>query len=208
LHEADVAIIDGFRVDLERAAAERRRIEERAAADVAKIEAELVQLSTFVLRKDGFIHSGERHPLRPGVPPTSQEILMVEDDPSFLRAMGRLLKAHGFRVAEAATVAEAIEHVTGRARVGPRFDFVILDLALPDGSGVDVLKLVRQGASGTDVIVISGIVDETLLARAKKHGASKILVKPIDFDELLAMLGVDEGPPSSVEIPTVPEMTS
>jgi CheY-like chemotaxis protein len=185
LREADRKIIAGLQEDNKLAAAQRE-----------KLEFEVAQISAELLRERGILaHSGRREPLRPTVPLTAVEVLIVEDEHSIRRALAKILAHYGFRVSESDTVAEALVVIRGRQRVGPRFDFVVLDLQLPDGSGIDVLQMIhagRPGTAGTHVIISSGTLDQDLLEDARRYGASAILVKPIDLRELLALLGCTE----------------
>jgi CheY-like chemotaxis protein len=169
--------------------ANRRTIEALRQADEAR-EAEMAQLAEDMLRSKRFIHSGERHPLRPGVPPVVLDVLVVEDDAYLLRALGRLVRRHVSRVVEAGSAREAL----GLVRAGARFDVVFLDLLLPDVSGLDVLRAIRRDSPRTDVVVITGIAEDRTIAEARECGAKKVLVKPFEVEELLALLGVAETP--------------
>ena len=68
-------------------------------------------------------------------------LLLVDDDALVLRAVSRLLRGRGYDVESAASVASALERLSGAA-----FDVVITDLSLADGSGLDVLDATRAGA--------------------------------------------------------------
>lgn len=189
LTETQVRIIEGLQ------AAERNRTEQlrQEAALREQLEFEVAQISAELLRERGFMKpSGNREPLRPAVPPSAVEVLIVEDEQSIRRLLIKILGHYGFQVAESATVREALEMIRGRDRVGPRFDFVVLDLQLPDGSGLDVLRMVHAGRPGTDVIITSGALDEDVLEAARRWGAAAVLVKPIVLAELLALLGIVE----------------
>jgi CheY-like chemotaxis protein len=172
--------------------ADRRTIE-GLQAEQEKFRYELAQANAEILRNKGSVtYSGRRIPLRPPTPPSLLEVLIVEDDPPTRQALAKVLGHYDYRVTVAGEAGEAIEQVRRRERVGPKFDFVVLDLILPDGNGLDVLKAVRAGSPGTDVIVTSGSIDEAVLLEAQSH-AAVLLVKPVDLNELLALLGCING---------------
>jgi DNA-binding response OmpR family regulator len=68
-------------------------------------------------------------------------VLVVDDEPQIVRGLRVILRSAGFEVAQAATKREALDAVAVRPP-----DVMILDLVLPDGSGVEVCEQVRRGA--------------------------------------------------------------
>jgi DNA-binding response OmpR family regulator len=109
-------------------------------------------------------------------------VLLVEDDKTARRAIALLLKRQGFAVSEATTVAEAMQGIVR----GP--DWTLLDLMLPDGSGLDVLRTIRSEGLRMRVCVISGC-HEHVLEQAREMGADCALAKPLDVNRLLEVLG-------------------
>ncbi len=107
--------------------------------------------------------------------------LIIEDD-SMIR---RLVEVQLSR--EAIDVTTASDVGAGRAalEVG-QFDLIILDLTLPDGSGLDMLKLLRQQGSTAHVIVLSGAVGELDRVGALQSGADDYVSKPFFARELAA----------------------
>lgn len=81
-------------------------------------------------------------------------------------------------VGEAATAAEAVR------RIGfDEPDVVVLDLDLPDGSGIDVCRRVRIVSPGSRILILTGFADETALAAAREAGAAGFVLKKIhNFD--------------------------
>src|SRR3954449_6189072 len=79
-------------------------------------------------------------------------VLVVEDDPSVCRAMGRGLRSAGIQPRFAATLHEGIALLD-------QSDVAIIDLDLPDGSGTELLRAVREGSLPVRVAVCSGRVD-------------------------------------------------
>ncbi len=120
-------------------------------------------------------------------------ILLVDDDKNFLDATVKLLEALGHRVSAAGTVAEAREQVTRET-----FTHLLLDLMLPDGSGLHVLDALPQGPDSVRVALITGHPSVKTLLK-DLHGPNiSYLVKPIDLARLEALLGDGQKPDSAV----------
>jgi two-component system, OmpR family, response regulator len=109
--------------------------------------------------------------------------LLVEDDLPFAGALLSLLKLRGYTVDAAHTLADAID----KQRFA-QWDFVLLDLHLPDGDGLDFLKLLRSKKIQTPVIVLTAKDQISDRVRGLDAGADDYLVKPFDTEELLARL--------------------
>lgn len=106
--------------------------------------------------------------------------LVVEDDPGTRRALAELLDELGHESAEAASVAEGL---AAFRRAAP--DVAIVDLGLPDGDGLD---LVRSAPEGTAVLVLTGQGSVRNAVEAMKAGAYDFLVKPLRPSQLRATL--------------------
>ena len=105
----------------------------------------------------------------------------MEDDLPARRALCRILSLRQFEVHEVGTVYDA------QRALGPAFDWVLLDLMLPDGNGIDVLRRIKRERLPVKVCVISGGCAE-LFDEARACGAEEALVKPIDTQQLLQVL--------------------
>ena len=113
---------------------------------------------------------------------SGQRILVVDDEPQILRALGTTLRGAGFVVDTAATASDAL---TVAAATPP--EAVILDLVLPDGNGTDVTRELRTW-SDAPVIVLSAVGEERQKIAALDAGADDYVTKPFSVDELLARL--------------------
>ncbi len=111
-----------------------------------------------------------------------QRILVVDDEPQILRALGTTLRGAGYSVETAATAEQAL---TAAAAHPP--EAVILDLVLPDGSGTDVCRELRRWTEAP-VIVLSAVGEEREKVAALDAGADDYVTKPFGVDELLARL--------------------
>ncbi|KMO79328.1 DNA-binding response regulator [Mycolicibacterium chubuense] len=109
-------------------------------------------------------------------------VLVIDDEPQILRALRINLSVRGYDVRTAATGAEAL-----RAAADFRPDVVVLDLGLPDMSGIDVLGGLR-GWSSVPVLVLSARTDAFDKVAALDAGADDYVTKPFGMDEFLARL--------------------
>ncbi len=108
------------------------------------------------------------------------QILVVEDEEQIRRFVRMSLEAEGYRVCEAET------QKRGLIETGTRKpDLLIVDLGLPDGSGVDLIRDVR-GWSGVPILVLSARVEEGDKIEALDAGADDYLTKPFGTGELAA----------------------
>jgi len=95
--------------------------------------------------------------------------------------MALILKRHGFAVCEAGTVAEAM------AALGAKPGWVLLDLLLPDGCGIDVLKALKSDGGSSKVCVITGC-GPGMLEEVRRMGPEHVLTKPLDVGRLIEVL--------------------
>ena len=109
-------------------------------------------------------------------------VLVVDDEPQFLRALATNLRGAGYDVETAATAGEA--HAA--AGFQPP-DAVILDLVLPDGTGTEVARELRTWTD-VPIIVVSAVGDEDEKIAALDAGADDYVTKPFAIGELLARL--------------------
>lgn len=110
----------------------------------------------------------------------SARILVVDDEPQVLRGLSAALTAAGYEVATAASAAAAIE---AAALLPP--DAVVLDLILPDGTGVEVCRRLREWTQ-VPIVVVSAVDEETEKIAALDAGADDYVTKPYAVGELLA----------------------
>jgi two-component system KDP operon response regulator KdpE len=109
-------------------------------------------------------------------------VLVVEDERALLRALAMNLTARGYEVTEAESGTRALS-----AAAAEQHDVIVLDLGLPDLSGMDVIKGVRAYSS-TPIIVLSARTGTSDKVAALDLGADDYVTKPFSIDELLARL--------------------
>lgn len=107
------------------------------------------------------------------------DILLVEDDEDLREMVMGLLSRWGYKVKVAKNYQEAIENLTSF-----RFSLLISDINLPDKSGVDILKWVKQNAPMCRVILMTGYLEETDIHDALDLGVFGFIAKPISRKEL------------------------
>jgi PAS domain S-box-containing protein len=106
------------------------------------------------------------------------QILFVEDHKDTARVLTRILQNAGFEVSHADTLAKARELAAGR-----RFDLVISDVGLPDGSGLDLMRHLRE-TQGLTGIALSGFGTDDDVAASTAAGFAEHVTKPVDWERL------------------------
>jgi two-component system nitrogen regulation response regulator NtrX len=109
-------------------------------------------------------------------------ILIVDDERNILSSLQGALGREDYAVDVAATLAEA------RDKLREAFDVLLLDVRLPDGSGIDLLSEVRQAAPETVVIMMSGHATIDTAVEATRLGAFDFFEKPVSLERLLVVL--------------------
>ncbi|WP_082877027.1 winged helix-turn-helix domain-containing protein [Hydrogenophaga crassostreae] len=118
----------------------------------------------------------------------SLQVLLVEDDRELRATLSAALQVEGYRVAAAASLADARAVLAHGAERG-KFDLVLLDLGLPDGDGETLLGVLRA-EQRAPVIVISARHTDDPKIRLLDAGADDYLVKPFSVGEMLARMRV------------------
>jgi DNA-binding response OmpR family regulator len=118
-------------------------------------------------------------------------VLVVDDEPLILEFLAENLRADDFTVLTATSGGAAID-----ALAASRPDVVLLDVVLPDMSGYDICRRVRQGDAVNDpwdpdlpIIMLSAKAEHTDRVRGLNRGADDYVTKPFHYPELLARIG-------------------
>jgi len=124
--------------------------------------------------------------------PRGLNVLLVEDDEFTQKAMTRLLGEIGHRYRVAESVRSALDLASRE-----KFDLVISDLGLPDGSGHDLMRaLRRRSPDNIRAICVSGYGMEDDIRKSREAGFNEHLTKPISLDTLEATIAkVTESSP-------------
>jgi two-component system cell cycle response regulator CtrA len=110
-------------------------------------------------------------------------VLLIEGNAKAARSLGITLKAAGAVVDHSATGAEALELSRHY-----QYDVVLLELALPDIDGFDVVRRMRTGRNDTPVLILTGLDRPEVKVRSLGLGADGYMTKPFDTAELLARM--------------------
>lgn len=113
-----------------------------------------------------------------------QQILVIDDESSIRRVLRLNLESHGFSVLEAASGAQALERIRES-----RPNVVVLDLGLPDQSGISVLKEIRSW-SKVPIIVLTVRDEESAKVSLLESGADDYITKPFSVPEFVARVKV------------------
>jgi CheY-like chemotaxis protein len=118
-------------------------------------------------------------PAPPGdVPPPTRRVLVVEDVPDVRAALDGMLRRCGLQTACAANLAGALR------LLGWQPDTIVLDLMLPDGNGVEVLRRVRSSGMPAQVAVVTAASDHRLLDEVQALKPDALFRKPVDWKDL------------------------
>lgn len=113
----------------------------------------------------------------------ASRILIVDDDPHFLRVLQRMLALEQFSVTASANPCQALELLRSGS-----FDLIICDLRMPDCDGLNVLQAIRASGKEIPVIILTAYGEVDTYLEAMNAGATEYLNKPINSDELLPVL--------------------
>jgi two-component system response regulator RegA len=108
-------------------------------------------------------------------------VLIVEDDERLRTRLARALRDRGYdvRVAEDAATAARLANLESP-------ELAVVDLRLPDGSGLDVLRMLKRVDTATKVVVLTGYGSIATAIEAMRLGATHYVTKPADVDDILA----------------------
>jgi DNA-binding NtrC family response regulator len=112
------------------------------------------------------------------------KVLVIDDDESMLELAEFHLRAAGFESVRAQTGQRGIELIES-----DRFDVVLIDLNLPDKDGIEVMRRLKELSPDTEIIMITGYGSVTKAVEATKAGAFYFVEKPVEFEELVILIG-------------------
>lgn len=108
-------------------------------------------------------------------------ILLIEDDDLAARGISVMLQFEGFSVQVSGLGQQGVDLVGSNA-----FDLILLDLHLPDMSGMEVLRILRHGGTDTPIMVLSGVAETDTKVAMLANGADDYVTKPFNREELVA----------------------
>ncbi len=111
-------------------------------------------------------------------------ILIVEDNRSLRDGLALNLRLHGYRALTAADTASGL-----RLALEQRTDLIVLDIMLPDGSGLEILQQLREHGEHVPVLILSARGNTPDKVLGLEQGADDYMTKPFDLPELIARIG-------------------
>ena len=133
------------------------------------------------------MHPQDQSDASPPVPPleptAAPRALIVDDDPGFLLGLAEVVKREGFAVTSAGTLKQARQELAANPP-----DIVLVDLYLPDGSGLDLLDGF-DAAADPEVVLITGNASVETAVDALRRGVADYLTKPVDLARVKMALG-------------------
>lgn len=124
-----------------------------------------------------------------GEAPRARRVLVADDDDDLRAVVAAALRRDGHEVIEAASGHELLERVvpsTFHGEAGRPPDIIVSDIQMPGIDGLSVLSGLRGTGWATPIVFMSGYVTDAVRARAAALGATALMRKPFDVDELLA----------------------
>jgi two-component system response regulator RegA len=135
------------------------------------------------------------------VPPGGRPLLIVDDDPTFARVLGRAMTSRGFEVITADNADDA-RALTRRHQ--PRY--CVLDLKLGDENGLRLIPELQSLVPDIRVLLLTGYASIATAVEAIKRGAHDYLAKPVDADAVVrALLDGDSGPADPDDLVDAPD---
>lgn len=113
----------------------------------------------------------------------TRRVLLVDDDPNILDLLRMCLPEPDFDVSTAESVAGALERAASRCP-----DMAVLDIVLPDGSGIDLCTILRRRGCTGPIMILSAFVTDEERRKASDAGASVVFRKPFSLVEFLDAL--------------------
>ena len=115
--------------------------------------------------------------------PDLSQVLVIDDNPRMVALIKRWLVRAGYQVIGVTTIQEALEALTANT-----IAWVITDLMMPTGDGMDVLSYARTHHPQAKIIIMTAFGSDTTRQRAFSHGAYAFLSKPFSGEALLTIL--------------------
>ncbi len=117
-------------------------------------------------------------------PAGARRVLIIDDEPAVLRVIGLLLERNGFAVASASNAREGLSLLAEKG-----FDVVLTDIIMPELSGLDFLRELRQHDLDVPVILMTAGATLDSALDAIEYGASQYLLKPVEPEALITSVG-------------------
>jgi len=124
-------------------------------------------------------------------PVLAARVLLAEDDSELRSLIAQALRSDGYQVIEVADGGALVDHLADAVAADGSldgYDLVVSDVRMPGFTAIDVLSAMRPFLARTPVVLITAFGDPRTHERARKLGASAVIDKPFDLDELRVAL--------------------
>jgi two-component system response regulator HydG len=123
-------------------------------------------------------------------------ILLVDDDITFTKIIDRFLRKNGYEI----DVCHSLKEVTAKLPTCS-YALLLLDYRLPDGTGLDVMRMAYQQGLRMPAIIMTSFNDVRTAVRAMQSGAMNYITKPVNQEELLMLIheAIPSNPPQSAD---------
>lgn len=138
---------------------------------------------------------------------TGLTLLIADDDEPFRNRLARAFRSRGYEVSAAANVAEALAFARAESP-----ELAIVDLRMPDGGGLDLVRELKANDPLTNIVVLTGYGSIATAIEAVRLGAKHYLTKPADIEEIIAAFSrvgngtsgpAGEVPPVTSSVPSL-----
>lgn len=116
------------------------------------------------------------------------DILIVDDEPNYLKALSDVLKKKGYRV----DTATSADQLITKAKKKP-FNIILTDIRLPGMEGAKTFKEIKKISPRTTIIVMAAYYEKDIEKEYIEAGAHCCLLKPIDIDKLIGIIEETKG---------------
>ena len=120
----------------------------------------------------------------------AKSVLIVDDEKLLVRTLSNALKEVGYRISVAGSVEQAEKHLAQETA----FDLILVDNRLPKGSGIDLIRRLRERSVRSRVILMTAYETPEVKAEARKLKVDRYLKKPFDLTVLMEEIGSLIGP--------------
>ena len=115
--------------------------------------------------------------------PTNQHILIVDDEEDLRKLLSQVVSGAGYTVAQAADGEEAMTALRKH-----KYDLALLDIQMPNATGIDVLKFIQKNSLATRAIMLTGYADLKHAMEAREFGALDFISKPYKVQDVLGTI--------------------
>lgn len=120
----------------------------------------------------------------------AKSVLIVDDEKLLVRTLSNALKEVGYRISVAGSVEQAEKHLAQETA----FDLILVDNRLPKGSGIDLIRRLRERSVRSRVILMTAYETPEVKAEARRLKVDRYLKKPFDLTVLMEEIGSLIGP--------------